>query len=86
MSAIFFCRRSISSLASLTATEYWKQREETLAEISIAAKMPAAAERPSIRPSGRDRVSGFLVIKQFGDNQGGTIEPCCKRDACASSA
>ncbi len=46
--SIFLCRLSISSLASLTAAEYWKQRVATVAEILITAMTLPAAERPSI--------------------------------------
>ena len=38
----------MSFFASLTATEYWKQSEAILADMSITAMTFAAPERPSM--------------------------------------
>jgi hypothetical protein len=38
----------VSFFASLIATEYWKQSDEILADMSITAMTLAAPERPSM--------------------------------------
>src|SRR5438876_8562247 len=76
--------RSMSFFASLMATEYWKQSDKILADISIMVMTLAAPERPSMMRCVAEKVD--LVV----DLQWLTCEPArlflCRRECYGPSS